>query len=149
METPESKGTLFQCIIEGIPLTTAYLHLQQAFSWKEFAKRSRTQSQVAPPDKVSAIKRQVQGILNSLYQRAESTAKRNTHPTAATRKSRMTYINATRGNVKAVMPRRLRASFDPLANGRSSLSASMILERAYDSRYFLSMLTVADLQLPD
>src|SRR5271169_5196547 len=43
---------------------------------QEFAKRSRTQSQVAPPDKVRAIKRQVQGILNSLYQRADSTAKR-------------------------------------------------------------------------
>jgi len=83
------------------------------------------------------------------YQRADSTAKRNTHPTTAARKSRMAYINATRGNVKAVMPRRLRASFHLLANGRSSLSASMILETAYDSRYFLSMLTVADLQLPD
>jgi hypothetical protein len=34
METPETKGTLFQCIIEGIPLTTANSDLQQgANSW--------------------------------------------------------------------------------------------------------------------
>ena len=79
-------------------------------------------------------------------QSAGSTAVRHAHATTAKRKSRMTPINATRGNVKAAMPRRLRASLHSLCEMSFLLVGEHdFMSAVYDHGYSLSMPTVADL----